>query len=457
MLKKIGIQGFRGFENYSELDFAIPNNTEGSGLTIITGPNNSGKSSILECIKARNGRDNPSFSVGTRNAISDYIIIDFEFDTHSEKITSVAKGSSETNRSGHNSNVQTYVVPSRRNFQSYFGKHIMERDSFISNEKYNGKRGFTIDNFTSRLFKISANPGEFNLLLNEVIGYEVEWRIDQSEQDNYFLKFLNGIHSHSSAGLGEGIVSLFVILDSLYDSKVGDMIVIDEPELSLHPSLQKRLMKIFLRFSKDRQIIISTHSPYFVDLNSVMNGAAICRVISENNVSTVFQLKAIGREALSKLTRVNINNPHVFGLEARELFFKEDKVIITEGQEDVVLFPDVANQLNLSFEGEFFGWGAGGAGNITHLCTILQELGFEKVVAILDGDQLKEKNKLSNQFPDYLFFVLPTKDIRTKAAQPSRNEVEGLLGLDYLIKEEHKSEIINLIQDINTFLEVKQT
>ena len=55
--------------------------------------------------------------------------------------------------------------------------------------------------------------------------------------------------------MGEGIVSIFAIVDSLYDSKKDDVIVIDEPELSLHPALQKRVFSLISEFSKDRQII----------------------------------------------------------------------------------------------------------------------------------------------------------------------------------------------------------
>ena len=43
------------------------------------------------------------------------------------------------------------------------------------------------------------------------------------------------------------------------------MILIDEPEISLHPDLQRKLFSLLVEYSKDKQIIVSTHSPYFVD------------------------------------------------------------------------------------------------------------------------------------------------------------------------------------------------
>lgn len=62
-LEKIEILGYRGFSVKTEVHFAIPNGQEGSGLSIITGANNSGKSSIIECFKVRGGYQPPSFTV----------------------------------------------------------------------------------------------------------------------------------------------------------------------------------------------------------------------------------------------------------------------------------------------------------------------------------------------------------------------------------------------------------
>jgi predicted ATPase len=60
-----------------------------------------------------------------------------------------------------------------------------------------------------------------------------------------YLKIkLAGNYSHSSEGLGDGVISLMFIADALHDSPEGSMLVIDEPELSLHPSLLRRLSRV---------------------------------------------------------------------------------------------------------------------------------------------------------------------------------------------------------------------
>ena len=50
-IKKLSITGLRGFSEKTEIEFALPDNKNaGSGLTVLVGPNNSGKSTIIEAI-----------------------------------------------------------------------------------------------------------------------------------------------------------------------------------------------------------------------------------------------------------------------------------------------------------------------------------------------------------------------------------------------------------------------
>lgn len=65
--------------------------------------------------------------------------------------------------------------------------------------------------------------------------------------------------------LGSGIeiiLTLLLLRSIAKESKGCITYLIDEPELHLHPKAQESLAKILLEESKDKQIIISTHSPY---------------------------------------------------------------------------------------------------------------------------------------------------------------------------------------------------
>lgn len=134
MIKELSISGFRGFGQTQTVKFSIPDQEHiGSGLTIITGANNAGKTTIIESIRAFNGSDSPSFSEGRRNHLTDgkitLTLTDEESKTYS--ITSVAGGGSSTQKS-EKFDLQSYVLPSRRAIPFDFGKgSCIQNESFL--------------------------------------------------------------------------------------------------------------------------------------------------------------------------------------------------------------------------------------------------------------------------------------------------------------------------------------
>ena len=62
----------------------------------------------------------------------------------------------------------------------------------------------------------------------------------------------------------KGIISLVLILK--YSTEQNDLIIIDEPEMNLHPEAQVKLIEfITMLINANINVIITTHSPYFVD------------------------------------------------------------------------------------------------------------------------------------------------------------------------------------------------
>ena len=64
--------------------------------------------------------------------------------------------------------------------------------------------------------------------------------------------------------MGSGYEMIFSLIYSYYmaiqeDKKM--IILIDEPELHLHPKIQEEFVKFLLEISKNAQVIITTHSP----------------------------------------------------------------------------------------------------------------------------------------------------------------------------------------------------
>jgi predicted ATPase len=64
---------------------------------------------------------------------------------------------------------------------------------------------------------------------------------------------------------GFGSRQILSIITQIFWSEPGSVIMIEEPEISLHPENQVLLHELFSEaIAEDRQIICSTHSPFFV-------------------------------------------------------------------------------------------------------------------------------------------------------------------------------------------------
>lgn len=85
--------------------------------------------------------------------------------------------------------------------------------------------------------------------------------------------------------LGSGYEMIFSLLYSFYLSQQSGkqlIMLIDEPELHLHPSLQENFMKLLLELSKKAQIILTTHSPLLV--KQLLNNEFVkAKVLSKSN------------------------------------------------------------------------------------------------------------------------------------------------------------------------------
>ena len=286
-------------------------------------------------------------------------------------------------------------------------------------------RGQPIDANDNGLFEIIENPKsskEFNNLLKQILGYNLSWTVDLSNTGDYYVK-INNNGDHDSDGLGEGLVSLLFLVEALLNSSPDKLLVIDEPELSLHPQFQRNLLDIILEKSEESQILYATHSPEMVSIEAILNSGTLCRVENQGNGSKIHKLDLDSdtRKFLENSIE-NIPNPHVLGYDARSCFFVEDRLVIVEGQEDVVLLKKALVLLGIEKKINFFGFGAGGAGNIQHIVKILSSLGFERICCLYDRnekDALDKTKKLfpKKEFPHYDFELLNANDIRDKVCR----------------------------------------
>lgn len=75
----------------------------------------------------------------------------------------------------------------------------------------------------------------------------------------------NELQQINARDLGSGveiILTLLLLKNIAGESKGNILYLIDEPELHLHPKAQEKLIELLIQESRDKQIIVSTHSPY---------------------------------------------------------------------------------------------------------------------------------------------------------------------------------------------------
>lgn len=455
-IKRLTINGLRGFLDETNIHFAIPDNlTPGSGLTILVGPNNSGKSTIIEAVHLLTSNRNV-IPKSSRNEKNNYRIKieseDLNGNTRTIETTEnngafVQKKSNNQDIDFWTDNMNTFILSSKRTFSSTFSNNnYQDRNNYkgnVSDSDYRNEHNLN-NNFGGRLLTIyKENRNKFDSCLEKVISPIPQWSIESSSSDNLYLEFSFDKIKHSSNGAGDGYINIFNIVDSLYDSTENNVILIDEPEISLHPDLQRKLFNLLVEYSKDKQIIVSTHSPYFVDWSLFSNKTKIIRLKKELDSIKIFELSETTKKDISKILD-DYQKPHILSLNANEIFFLNDNVILTEGQDDVLCYKELFKRENYSSTASFFGWGAGGATKMRYILNILKDLGYNNVFIILDNDQKQTIDDLEKEYPNYRFFAIDADDVRNKKRDNKiDNIIENIKRLEF--DDNMKNEIINII------------
>lgn len=455
-IKKLTINGLRGFSEKTDINFAIPDKENpGSGLTILVGPNNSGKSTVIEAIHLLNSNTNTIPDALKNVKLNEYLKIEAE-DTSGKivSIESIENGGTFIERRydnkiiepGTNNMMNTFILSSKRGFSStFYNNNYQPREFYrgnINESDYRSENNIN-NNFGGRLLTISRNRNAFDSCLEKVLSPLPKWDIGATNDNRLYLRFdFDGI-KHSSKGAGDGYINIFNIVDALYDASENNVILIDEPEISLHPDLQRKLFALLIEYSKDKQIIVSTHSPYFVDWKLFSEYAKIIRFKKRNNDIKKYELTQKSRESIKKIINDSFQ-PHTLSLDANEIFFLNDNVILTEGQEDVLCYKQIFKRYNYNTKASFFGWGAGGAPRIEFILDILWDLGYEKVFVILDNDQRKQKENLEEKYKKYKFYTIVTDDVRSKPINSKITQIIKKIE-DAQIDTEKKKEIIDFI------------
>jgi AAA15 family ATPase/GTPase len=117
------------------------------------------------------------------------------------------------------------------------------------------------------LDKYSASPknliGDVNRWL-ETMGYVLEWDILKGEMAQLMLKDKSGIRINLK-DVGFGISQLLPVLIQGYAAEEEQTILMEQPEIHLHPRAQADLGDLFIAFARQgKSLIVETHSEHLM-------------------------------------------------------------------------------------------------------------------------------------------------------------------------------------------------
>jgi len=242
-LRKLHIEDYKMFKDF-DISF-VDKDDEALPIVILAGVNGSGKTSLLEFISQcafENELEKNFIEVDTVNIYENISLT---------RVLSRDKYSLNIEKNGVNSEIiylQTYT--NLDDIKTFLPKYIesMVYDKGIAPfDAYKEVR-----KYINIIFKDLDTQIEFD---------------SRDGEGNLFFRNKKGREKFSIDKLSTGEKILMSKVLYLYLEDINNkVILIDEPELSLHPSWQNKVLKIYENFAKQNncQIIIATHSPHII-------------------------------------------------------------------------------------------------------------------------------------------------------------------------------------------------
>lgn len=341
MIKNFKIKSFKGLESVEVKDCA--------GINIVVGKNNAGKSSVLHAIDIAC----LSLDVGNWNAFHPKLDIKDLFNEIgafeiSMNIDGVDKTIKSTDRFGpqitpahtksgdsrciliypdtggnllrrqHRTPKQTIDMVKAKNFTEVNALEILYAIKFYASRNENG---FTPDSYKS--------------LVQEVINYFPDLTSissDRTEHDIATLTYEEYGKKLDILYSGTGLKHFIDILIKSTLSKA-KIILLDEPEMGLHPDLQRRFIDYISKLAQDKgiQFFISTHSPVFLNYSKEF---AFYRMLNTKGKRQILKID-------SEATHTVLSD---LGIRPSDLF-NQDICLLVEGASEVVFFEHIIRNL----------------------------------------------------------------------------------------------------------------
>jgi len=249
-----------------------------------------------------------------------------------------------------------------------------------------------------------------------------------------FLVQVNG------AGIRE---ALRLILD--YELNRPNILLVEEPEIHLHPALETSMMRYLKSIGKDCQIFITTHSTNFLDTAEMRN----VYLASRDNSTNIQMINV--EEAEQSI-------PRELGIRLSSLFMF-DRLVFVEGPTDEDVIREWASICSINFAQASVGFvPMGGVRNLAHFATeaTINFLSKRRVSVffVLDRDEREEAEvkRLATQLGDKAeLIVLKKRELENYLLCPKA--IAKFIELKYQltgVKDSKKVDVTEIEKSIST-------
>ncbi len=322
-LKKIIINHYKSIKSTIDLDNL-------SGFHILVGPNNAGKTNLLDAIH-----------------------LFFEKNLEKEKFF---------DKDG---DIELALTHQKQDhlLQCKKGEVLNSYPSFLEKRFVRINSSLNYLEITERLKefkkKHAAEYQAFSLVLE---NYFKEIEISE---ELFLVSILTDHKKRSEKRMGEGFKRLFVILFYIFHPDY-DIILIDEPEIHLHPSIIRKFLYILDEKKCKKQIFFTTHHPSFVQARYLKNtwrisrnerGSTCVHRMSPNDIDTKRFIQEINDDNSAmlfseKVLLVEGVSDRIFMREMINKFYRKNKdikVVYTSGKGSVDLYADLCEVYNIPY------------------------------------------------------------------------------------------------------------
>ena len=222
--------------------------------------------------------------------------------------------------------------------------------------------------------------------------------------------------------VGSGVIEIVIFLANLITAE-NKIFCIEEPETHLHPHAQRLMFEFIQECNKNNQILVISHSPFFVNEKKIESHKIVKEVGGKTQVNQLPK-KYIDRKENSKIEQI-------MDTETKEIFFSR-KVLLTEGPTEKGALPIFAKNSDNDFDKSGISIiYVGGKNNFEMFVKILQ--GFKIPYSILcDRDAIMDigRGKINGCETSSLFVqlnnlgILKGKDKYIKQIEEQITEVQ---------------------------------